>query len=86
MKAHLTATDWPRADDPAYLAGIRAEGDYRALEPCPFTGKHGPFTGGLTGMTEDALGHLYLEDGSTGVFGDGSRQCGCGARAAKGDE
>ena len=86
MKAHLAATDWPRADDPAYLAGLRADGDRLAGNACPFAGEHGPMTGGLAGMTEDALGHLYLADGMRGVFGDGSRQCGCGARAAKGDE
>ena len=58
MKADLTAIDWPpRADDPAYVAhleGIRAIGDFKALNPCHFTG-----TRGLAGLGEDALGHLY---------------------------
>ena len=84
MKADLTAAiDWPpRADDPAYVAhleGIRAIGDFKALNPCHFTG-----TRGLAGLGEDALGHLYhgWEPGLRGVFGDGSAQCGCGARRA----
>lgn len=63
MKADLTATAWPRADDPAYLAGLRADGDRLALNACPFAGTWGPFTGGLAGMTEDALGHLFIADG-----------------------
>ena len=84
MKADLTAAaPWPRADDPAHLAKLRADGDRLALEPCPFTGEHGQMVGGLAGCEETALGHLYLTmPGSLGTFGDGSAQCGCGARRA----
>lgn len=84
MKA-LAATDWPRADDPEHLARLRSDGDRLARRWCPFGGKHGPMTGGLIGMTETALGHLYHDmPGSFGSFGDLSLQCGCGARRARG--
>ena len=83
MKAHLTAIDWPpRADDLAYLAHLersRRAGDRKAMNPCHFAG-----TRGLDSMFEDALGHLYhgWASGLRGVFGDGTQQCGCGARKA----
>ena len=79
--------DWPRADDPDYLAGLRADGNRLATQArVPSPAGTGRLPAGSTGMTEDALGHLYLAGGTRGVFGDGSLQCGCGARAAKGDE